>query len=142
MGRREAESAYRSCMALIRIAKPYDRLRFDAACRRALAIGAPTRKSVLAILSRGLDAKWVPRGLDPTPGKKPPEPAEAPRVCPKCKSPYWNRPRKTRKWVRAVNHHGGCGEWDHLVCKGPNSLGEKVDKWRAKRSETVPGDAQ
>jgi hypothetical protein len=33
----------------------YDRARFDAACRRALAIGAPTRKSVLAILSRGLE---------------------------------------------------------------------------------------
>lgn len=47
-----------------------------------------------------------------------------------------------RKWVRAVNHHGGFGEWDHLVCKGPNSLGEKVDKWRAKRSETVPENAQ
>lgn len=56
LGRREPESAYRSCMALIRSAKPYDRQRFDAACRRALAIGAPTRKSVLAILSRGLDA--------------------------------------------------------------------------------------
>jgi transposase len=54
--RREPESAYRSCMALIRSAKAYERPRFDAACRRALAIGAPTRKSVLAILSRGLDA--------------------------------------------------------------------------------------
>jgi hypothetical protein len=43
-------------MALIRSAKAYDRARFDAACRRAMAIGAPTRKSVLAILSRGLDA--------------------------------------------------------------------------------------
>jgi len=56
LGRREPESAYRSCMALIRSAKGYDRTRFDAACRRAIAIGAPTRKSVLAILSRGLDA--------------------------------------------------------------------------------------
>jgi len=43
-------------MALIRSAKAYERPRFDAACRRALAIGAPTRKSVLASLSRGLDA--------------------------------------------------------------------------------------
>ena len=33
----------------------YDKARFDAACRRFIAIGAPTRKSVLAILSRGLD---------------------------------------------------------------------------------------
>ena len=31
--------------------------------------------------------EWVPRNKD-----------EEPRVCPKCKSPYWNRPRKdTRK---------------------------------------------
>lgn len=29
--------------------------------------------------------EWVPRG----------ESDEEPRVCPKCKSPYWNRPRKT-----------------------------------------------
>ncbi len=56
LGRREPESAYRSCMALIRSAKGYDPLRFDAACRRAITIGAPTRKSVLAILSRGLEA--------------------------------------------------------------------------------------
>src|SRR3569623_556936 len=56
LGRREPESAYWSCMGLIRSAKRYDRARFDAACKRAIAIGAPTRKSVLAILSRGLDA--------------------------------------------------------------------------------------
>jgi transposase len=56
LGRREPESAYRSCMALIRRAKAYDSVRFDAACQRAIAIGSPNRKSVLAILSRGLDA--------------------------------------------------------------------------------------
>ena len=56
LGRREPESAYRSCMALIRSAKAYDSARFDAACQRAIAIGSPNRKSVLAILSSGLDA--------------------------------------------------------------------------------------
>jgi predicted Zn-ribbon and HTH transcriptional regulator len=30
--------------------------------------------------------EWVPR-----------EKAQEPRVCPKCKSPYWNRPRKSQK---------------------------------------------
>ena len=30
--------------------------------------------------------KWIPR-----------EQTEEPRVCPKCKSPYWNRPRKEKK---------------------------------------------
>jgi DNA-directed RNA polymerase subunit RPC12/RpoP len=39
--------------------------------------------------------QWVPRGLpEMADGKKPPEQDEEPRVCPKCKSPYWNRPRK------------------------------------------------
>jgi hypothetical protein len=46
---------YRSCLALLRDAKTYGNERTDAACRRALAIGSPTRKSVLAILKTGLD---------------------------------------------------------------------------------------
>ena len=49
------EQGYRSCMALIRTAKQYGHERTEAACRRALSIGAPTRKSVEAILKRGLD---------------------------------------------------------------------------------------
>jgi transposase len=49
------EQGYRSCMALIRTAKQYGHERTEAACRRALGIGAPTRKSVEAILKRGLD---------------------------------------------------------------------------------------
>jgi hypothetical protein len=40
--------------------------------------------------------EWVPRGIEQPPdGKKPPDPDEEPRVCPKCKNPYWNRPRKS-----------------------------------------------
>jgi len=40
--------------------------------------------------------EWVPRGLEEMPdGKRPPDPKSEPRVCPKCKSPYWNRPRKS-----------------------------------------------
>tara|TARA_Y100000310_G_C20607180_1_gene776139 strand:- start:178 stop:333 length:156 start_codon:yes stop_codon:yes gene_type:complete len=31
--------------------------------------------------------EWVPRNKS----------KEEPRVCPKCKSPYWNRPRKNKK---------------------------------------------
>ena len=62
------EQGYRSCMALIRTAKQYGHERTEAACKRALAIGAPTRKSVEAILKRGLDR--VP--LD--------EPDAAPRI--------------------------------------------------------------
>jgi len=49
------EAGYRSCMALIRDAKRYGPGRLDDACRRALSIGSPTRKSVQMILKRGLD---------------------------------------------------------------------------------------
>ena len=38
---------------------------------------------------------WVPLGLKKVEeGERPPDPKEEPRVCPKCKSPYWNRPRR------------------------------------------------
>jgi transposase len=49
------EQGYRSCLALIRDAKRYPVERIEAACARALSIGAPTRRSVLAILKNGLD---------------------------------------------------------------------------------------
>lgn len=52
-------------MALIRTAKSYGHERTEAACNRALAIGAPTRKSVEAILKRGLDR--IPLADEKTP---------------------------------------------------------------------------
>lgn len=49
------EQGYRSCLALIRSADRHGHERTEAACHRAIAIGSPTRKSVEAILARGLD---------------------------------------------------------------------------------------
>jgi len=44
------------------------------------------------------DHTWVPRGLDPIEdGARPEEPEAATRVCPGCKSPYWDVARKQRK---------------------------------------------
>ncbi len=62
-----SEKGYRSCLALIADVKRYDPGRVDAACRRALEIGAPTRQSVLAILRRGLDRITV----EPPPSRPP-----------------------------------------------------------------------
>lgn len=67
--RENPETAYRSCMGLIRNAQTYEPSRFDAACRRALAIGSPNRKSVLAILARGLDGVPLPDSHEPPPGQ-------------------------------------------------------------------------
>jgi hypothetical protein len=58
------EDGYRKCMALIRTSKKYGPARVDAACRRAIAIGSPNRKSVEMILKRGLENAPVPTPSD------------------------------------------------------------------------------
>ncbi len=49
------EHGYRSCLGLLNLHRRYGTERLEAACRRAVAIGSPTRKSVLSILEQGLD---------------------------------------------------------------------------------------
>jgi transposase len=49
------EQSYRACFAILTASKQYGKERLEAACRRALAIGAPRRHSILSILKNGLD---------------------------------------------------------------------------------------
>lgn len=49
------ECGRRPCLGLLRMGERYGAERLEAACERALRIGNPTRKSVLAILKHGLD---------------------------------------------------------------------------------------
>jgi len=49
------EHGYRSCLGLLNLHKRYGAGRLEAASRRAVAIGSPTRRSVLSILEQGLD---------------------------------------------------------------------------------------
>ena len=65
------EQGYRSCLALFRDIKRFDRARVDTACARALEIGAPRRKTVVALLQRGLER----RSISPPP-PRPPVPHE------------------------------------------------------------------
>ena len=51
------EQGYRACLGLLAAARKYGDARLEAACERSLAIGAPTRRSVLSILAAGLDQK-------------------------------------------------------------------------------------
>lgn len=53
--KRHPELSFRSVMGLLNLAKQYDRMRLEAACSRAMAIGSPTRTSVASILKYGLD---------------------------------------------------------------------------------------
>jgi hypothetical protein len=46
---------YRACLGLKRLAKQYGPARLEAACQRALAIGAPSYRSIASILKSGFD---------------------------------------------------------------------------------------
>jgi len=54
------EMGYRACLGLLHLARRYSKERLDAACARALAIGSPTRKSVVSILEQNLDREPLP----------------------------------------------------------------------------------
>ena len=49
------EQGYRACLGLLNLAKHCGKERLEAACRRALTIGSPTRKSIKSILDAKLD---------------------------------------------------------------------------------------
>ena len=55
--RRHPEQGFRSCLGILRLAQRYDPERLENACRRALAIGGYSYKSVKSILERGLDTQ-------------------------------------------------------------------------------------
>ena len=54
------EMGYRACLGLLALAKQYGNDRLEAACTRALLIGAPSRRSVASILKAGLDQQPLP----------------------------------------------------------------------------------
>jgi transposase len=53
--RRHPEQGYRSCMGIMRLGKQFSDSRLEAACRRAVAIGGLSYKSIRSILEKGLD---------------------------------------------------------------------------------------
>jgi transposase len=54
------EQGYRACLGLLRLSRQYAHERLEAACARALSIGAPTFHSVSSILKNGLDRQPLP----------------------------------------------------------------------------------
>ena len=51
------EQGYRTCLGLLALARQYSEPRFEAACRLAMHLGSPTRKSVKSILESGRDLR-------------------------------------------------------------------------------------
>lgn len=58
--RRHPEQGYRSCMGIMRLGKQFSDKRLEAACRRAVAVGALSYKSIRSILEKGLDRVSLP----------------------------------------------------------------------------------
>jgi transposase len=58
--RKHPELAYRSCLGLLNLAKQYKPERLEAACQRAILLGATRQSSVRSILERGLDSQPLP----------------------------------------------------------------------------------
>jgi transposase len=61
------QQGFRSCLGIMRLTKPYGPERLEAACARALAIGAFNFRSVKAILQTGLDRRPLPTTTAKTP---------------------------------------------------------------------------
>jgi transposase len=53
--RRHPEQGYRSCLGILRLSNRYGHVRLEAACKRALDVGARSYRHVESILSHGLD---------------------------------------------------------------------------------------
>jgi len=62
--KRRPEQSFRAVLALLALAKQYNRERLEAACRRALEINSPTRTSVTSIMKNGLDTQPLHRSSD------------------------------------------------------------------------------
>ena len=64
------EQGYRSCLGILRLAKQHGPARLEAACGRALAVGARSYRHVVSILKHGLDR--LPLDAEPaTPSPRP-----------------------------------------------------------------------
>jgi transposase len=66
--RQHPEQAYRACFGLMRLGKKFSNERLDAACLRALELGARRLKNVKNILERGLDKEALPASEPTTRG--------------------------------------------------------------------------
>ncbi len=63
------EQGYRSCLGLFRLGRRHGAARLEAACARALAVGARSYRHVDAILKHGLDRASLPEAGSAPPAR-------------------------------------------------------------------------
>ena len=66
VARRHPQQGFRAALGILRLAKHYGEARLEAACTRALAIGATNYRSVESILKNRLDEKALPEPASET----------------------------------------------------------------------------
>ena len=59
------EQGYRACLGVMRLSKTHGTARVDAACARALHLGAPSYRTVQNILASGADRLALPEAVTP-----------------------------------------------------------------------------
>ena len=67
LSRSHPQQGFRACLGLLRLGETYGAERLEAACRRALAIGGLSYKSVKSILKNGLDSEPLPEPTETAP---------------------------------------------------------------------------
>jgi transposase len=60
------EQGYRSCLGLLRLGRRYGEARLEAACARALTVGARSYRHVDSILKHGLERLPLPAAAAPS----------------------------------------------------------------------------
>ncbi len=65
--RAHPQQGFRSCLGIMRLGKSYGDERLEAACQRALRLGATSYKSLQSILKNGLDRQALPEAEEATP---------------------------------------------------------------------------
>jgi len=65
--RAHPQQGFRPCLGLLRLGKTYSPLRLEAACRRALALGSTSYKTVKSILEKHLEHQPLPAKRPHTP---------------------------------------------------------------------------
>ncbi len=88
------EQGYRSCLGLLRLGRRYGEARLEAACARALAVGARSYRHVDSILKHGLERLPLPEAADAEPARARPRASPGPRLLPGPGGPGrgWGRP--------------------------------------------------
>lgn len=65
------EQGFRTCLGVLALARSYEPVRLDAACRRGVSIRARSVASIRSILKNGLDRAFLEDGAEPQPVQHP-----------------------------------------------------------------------